>query len=251
MVNAVLLGGGRPDPRLAGRYQGPSKGLIELCGRPAVAYIIEAARATPAIARIALAGPPELLAHPAAQPADLRLPETGGIVEKLTAAARALGEDRKLLMLCCDSPLLTPEALSEVIQSAADSTVLHPVVAAAAARRDFPHHRWGVIRLREGRIVTTNIILFDPACLLRRPDLAHTVEALRRHPARFVLRWGVGFALRYLLGLLTLDYCERFFSRILGASCRAFVSQRSELAMDLDRPEDIPMIEAALARRPA
>lgn len=252
-VNAVVLGGsGAVDERLAPIYQGPSKGLIELAGRPAVQYVLEALRASSAIHRIALAGPPALLGHAGAALADVRLAEAETIVDKLTAAAAAFGDGRKLLMATCDIPLVTPEVIADVVAQCPDESVFfHPLVTKAAAVRDFPNHKWVFLRLRDGAVVTTNVVIIDPQWLARRPDVAQMIEQLRRHPVRMVLQWGLGFLLRFKLGLLGLDYCERFFSDFLRAPVRGAITEHTQLAMDLDRPEDLPMLEAWLARQEA
>jgi GTP:adenosylcobinamide-phosphate guanylyltransferase len=244
MVNAVILGGSGVDERLEGTYDYASKGLIPLRGKACVEYVLEAARATPEIDRIALAGPPPLLEHPSARLADVSLPQQGTIVEKLVAAAGALGHDRKLLMLSCDIPLITAEVLTDAVtRCPEDCAFFHPLVAREAAVRDFPDHQWTFLKLRDGHVVTSNILIMDPQWLTRRPDLAHTIEDLRRHPVRLALRWGLGFLVKLKLGLLSLDYCEGLFSRVLTAPCRGLICSHSELAMDLDRPEDVPMLE--------
>lgn len=250
-VNAVVLGGsGAVDERLAPIYQGPSKGLIELAGRPAVQYVLEALRASSAIHRIALAGPPALLEHAGAALADVRLAEAETIIDKLSAAAAAFGDGRKLLMATCDIPLVTPEVVADLVALCPDESVFfHPLVTKAAARRDFPKHKWVLLRLRDGAVVTTNVAIIDPQWLARRPDVAVMIEQLRQHPVRMVLQWGLGFLLKFKLGLLSLDYCERFFSDFLNAPVRGAITDHTELAMDLDRPEDLPMLEAWLARQ--
>jgi len=249
MVNAVVLAG-ELDERLRNSYQAPSKGLLPLAGRPCLQYVMEALRATPEIARIALAGPAAVIDHPAGEMSDVKLTAESTIVEKLTAAAEAFGEDRKLMMVACDIPLVTPNSLGDVVRRCpADCAFFHPLVSRAAARRDFPEHRWVFIKLRESVVVTTNVILLDPGLLTSRPDLARMMEELRRHPTRMALQWGLGFLLKFKLGLLSLDYCERFFSDFLGAPCRGMICDHTDLAMDLDRPEDAPMLERALNAR--
>lgn len=253
MVNSVVLGGGGgPDERLTDLYGGPSKGLIQLGGKPSVQYVLEALRATPGVRRIALAGPSALLDHPAAQLADLRLEEEGGIVDKLAAAARAFGDGRKLLMASCDIPLVTPEVFADIIECCPEETAFfHPLVRKSAALRDFAEHKWVFLKLRDGPVVTTNIVILDPTWLDRRPDIALKIEELRRHPIRMALQWGLLFLLKFKLGLLSLDYCERFFSGFLQAPVRGAITDHTELAMDLDRPEDAPMLERWLASREA
>jgi CTP:molybdopterin cytidylyltransferase MocA len=260
MVNAVVLGGGGEDQRLAGYYEGPTKGLIPLCGKPSVQWVLEALRRTSGVERIALAGPAALLEHPASALADVRLAqrpalreaEGSSIVGKLTAAAEAFDDGRKLLMATCDIPLATPASLADTITRCPDDCAFfHPLVEKAAALRDFPAHQWVFLKLRDGEVVTTNVIILDPVWLRRRPELAQTLEALRRHPVRMALRWGVGFLIRFRLGLLSLAYCENVFSKILQAPCRGAITSHSDLAMDLDRPEDVPMLERALQSRGA
>jgi molybdopterin-guanine dinucleotide biosynthesis protein A len=246
----VVLGGGGRDPRLEGLYNGPSKGLIELRGRPSIQYVLEALRGAPGLDRIALAGPQAVLDHPVAALADVPLPEDVTIVEKLTAAAKAFDDGRRLLLATCDIPLATKETYGDVIERCpADAAFFHPLVTKSAALRDFPQHEWLFLKLRDREVVTTNVFIIDSELLLRRPDLAITLEDLRRHPLRLALRFGLGFVLKFKLGLLRLDACERFFSDLLGAPVRGAITEHTDLAMDLDRPEDAPMLEARLASR--
>lgn len=250
MVNAVVLAGA-VDERLADVYQGPTKALIPVSGKPCVEHVLDALRATPEVAKIALAGPAAVFDHPVARLADVELTGESSIVDKLFAAAAAFDDDHKLLMVPCDIPLLTPQTLCDVIQRCPDDCAFfHPLVEKSAAVAAFPEHKWLFIKLREAAVVTTNIIILHPKWLLERPDLARTLEALRQHPTRMALRWGIGFLLKYKLGLLDLDYCERLFSRVLQAPCRGVITNHVDLAMDLDRPEDIPMLEHWLASAP-
>jgi molybdopterin-guanine dinucleotide biosynthesis protein A len=250
MVNAVVLGGGGEDVRLAGFYEGPSKGLIELAGRSCLHYVLTALRETPDLGRIALAGPQAVLSHSDAAMADVCLPGDLSIVEKLTAAAKAFDDGRRLLMVTSDIPLATGTTYADTIaRCPSDAALFHPLVAKAAALRDFPQHTWFFLKLREGEVVTTNVLIIDPDVLLQRPDLAAMLEDLRRHPIRLALRFGLGFLLKLKLGLLRLDACERFFSEFLGAPVRCAITEHTDLAMDLDRPEDAPMLEARLASR--
>lgn len=250
MVNAVVLGGGGEDVRLAGFYEGPSKGLVELAGHPCLHYVLTALRDTAGLGRIALAGPPAVLDHPVAAMADVRLEGDLSIVEKLTTAAKAFDDGCRLLMVTCDIPLVTSDTYADIIgRCPSEAAFFHPLVTKAAALRDFPQHKWVFLKLRDGEVVTTNVLITDPDVLLRRPDLATMLEDLRRHPVRLALQFGLGFLLKFKLGLLRLDECERFFSDFLGAPVRSAVTEHTSLAMDLDLPEDAPMLAKALATR--
>ena len=83
-------------------------------------HVLEALRATPEVARIALAGPAAIFDHAVARLVDVELPGESSIVDKLFAAA-AFDDDHKLLMVPCDTPCspLRPCAMSS---SAAPTT---------------------------------------------------------------------------------------------------------------------------------
>jgi len=249
MFNAVVLGGGGKDTRLEGTYDGPSKGLIKVGDKTCLAHVLTALEQTDHIDKVALIGPEALNEQAGGGRVDVVVEEPGSIVDKLMAAVPALGEERKMLVVCCDTPLLTPEGLTDVLEHVPeDCAFFHPLVEEEAARQTFPDHLWTTIKLREGRVVTTNVFVVDPKWLLARPDLAETIEKLRRHPVRMALRCGIGFLFRFKLGLLSVAYCEGLFSRFLGAPCRTMICRHVGMAMDLDRPADAPMLAEHMAR---
>ena len=185
--------------------------------------------------------------HPSAAEADVVHGESGSIVDKLLAATALLGAERKLLIACCDTPLLTPDIVSDVLDAVdEDAAFFHPLVSHEAAARDFPGHLLVPIKLKEGKVVTSNMFVVDPAVLQENPELVETIEKLRHHPIRMALRFGLGFLFRFKLGLLSLGYCERFFSKVLGQKCQGHIFDHTGLAMDLDRPGDVHLIESRL-----
>jgi len=246
MVNAVVVAGGM-DERLAGHFREESKALIPIAGRPCVEHVLEAVRKSEQVERVALVGPAGVVESASGGLAECKVVSEGSIVEKLMAGAGALGGERKLLLVTSDIPLVTPAALEEVIARCPQECVFfHPLVEKAAAMGNFPEHKWVFIKLREGVVVTTNVFLLDAGWLMRRSDLARELEDLRQHPTRMARRFGLGFLAKFKLGLLSLEYCEQFFSRLLGAPCRGMICRETSLAMDLDRPEDVGMLEGAL-----
>ena len=247
MVNAVVLGGGGVDARLAGFYDGPTKGLAPLAGRTSLDWVLDCLCDTEGVGRIALSGPAELGDLPIAQRADLFVPDTGSVVDKVLHAADAFADGLKILMIGCDTPLATPQALGTVIGACPeDCAVFHPVVPYETARAYCSAHLWTPLKLRGGTIVTTNVFLVGSQWVVQRRELAKEIEGLRQHKWRLARRFGVGFLVRFAMGRLTLAQCEEHFSKLLGAPVRGFLCELPELALDLDRPDDAGLIEERL-----
>ncbi len=250
MVNAVILGGGKIDERLQGYFQGASKGLIPLANRSCIEYVLEALRTTDGVERIALVGPTELTDLPAARLADVHVPEPAGIVDKLVAATEALGDDKRLLFASCDAPLVTPESLADLIRrDLNECAALLPLVAEPVAVKAYPDKHWYFVKLRDAVIVGCNFLVIDPRLLLQQVERAREMESARQKPWRLALMLGLPFLLRFKLGRLGIADCEARISQLIGAPCRSMFTEHAELAVDLDRPEDVPVIERALLDR--
>lgn len=250
MVNAVILGGGKIDERLQGYFEGASKGLIPVGNKTCIEYVLEAVRATEGVGKVALVGPTELNDLPAARLADVHVPEPAGIVDKLVAATEVLGNDKRLLFAGCDAPLVTPEGLAEVIEhDPGDCAALLPLVKEPVALKAFPDKHWYFVKLRDAVIVGCNVMVLDPELLLQHIGRAREMENARQKPWRLALMLGLPFLLRFKLGRLAIADCEERISELIGAPCRSMFTDHAELAVDLDRPEDVPVIERVLLNR--
>jgi molybdopterin-guanine dinucleotide biosynthesis protein A len=250
MVSAVILGGGEIDERLRGYFQGASKGLIPVANKTCIEYVLEAVRATEGVEKVALVGPTELTDLPAARLADVHVPEPAGIVDKLVAATEVLGDDKRLLFASCDAPLATPGSLADVIRhDPGDCAALLPLVKEPVALKAFPDKHWYFVKLRDAVIVGCNVMILDPRLLLQQVERAREMENARQKPWRLALMLGLPFLLRFKLGRLGIADCEERISQLIGAPCRSMFTEHAELAVDLDRPEDVPVIERALVDR--
>jgi molybdopterin-guanine dinucleotide biosynthesis protein A len=250
MVNAVILGGGKIDERLQDYFKGASKGLIPVNNKSCIEYVLEAVRATESVEKVALVGPSELTDLNGARLADVHVPEPAGIVDKLVAATEVLGDDQKLLFASCDAPLVTPESLADLIErDPGDCAALLPLVKEPVALKAFPDKHWYFVKLQDAVIVGCNVMVLDPKLLLQNIEQAREMESARQKPWRLALILGLPFLFRFKLGWLSIADCEKRISEIIGAPCRSMFTEYAELAVDLDRPEDVPVIEAALLDR--
>src|SRR3712207_4397789 len=100
-MDAIILAGGSNPPDLAEMTSCQERALIEINGRPMIAYVLEAIRATPGIDRVAGVGS-EATRRVVGElfPELLLVPDAGKMIEKALAAARALGMPLVLVTTC-------------------------------------------------------------------------------------------------------------------------------------------------------
>lgn len=258
-LRAVVLAGARPgevDP-VARAVGVRFKCLAPLAGRTMVERVVEALAGLPALRHVLLVADPA--AGLARLPVIARELATGRLALRAPEAtpsasvAAALEEAREgpLLVTTADHPLLDRPILEAFLGPAlsSDAAVVVGLAPEAAVRAAAPASRRTWWRFRDGRFSGANLFLLRGAAA--RPALAfwRRVEAERKRPWRIVRLLGIVDLLLYLTGRLTLAEAMARASRVLGCPATAVSIPIGTAAIDVDRPEDLALAEAILARR--
>jgi molybdopterin-guanine dinucleotide biosynthesis protein A len=253
-VDAIVLSGGDLETE---RFHGlgadiDCKAQIPLLGKPMVEWTVQGLRTCPRIGRIVVVGPPGVDTAAVRALGVIVVPEAGGIVENLRAGLDALPGARQILGLSGDLPLVTCDALEDLFLHAPEADVVFPYVERADILRDFPERVWVFSETPDGAFTGCSAALFRPDAVLAN---WRWVEALlgarRRSPLGLALLIGPSLALKYLLRRLRVADVEKKLSALLHLVGRGYQSRFSELAMDLDKSSDIPLVERVLEQRQA
>lgn len=243
-LTALVLAGRRPggDP-LARAYGVPHKAALMLAGRPMGAWVVEALRACPAVGRVVVAG--DGLALPGID----TIPAGASVGATVEAALDTLGTP--LLVTTIDHPLLTPAMIAEFLgKLPAEADCAVAVARADTVLAAYPEARRTWTRFRRARVTGCNLFL------LARPPARQAVrhwtrmDAHRKDPAAMVRAAGPATLLLWALGLLTVEGAARRLSRRLGARLAVVEMTSAEAAIDVDKPADVRLAQAILARRP-
>ncbi|MCR6632824.1 MAG: nucleotidyltransferase family protein [Magnetospirillum sp.] len=242
-LSALVLAGRRPggDP-LARAYALPHKAALPLAGRPMGAWVVEALRACPAVGRVVVAG--DGLGLPGVE-AMAAADTIGATVE---AALDALGTP--LLVTTIDHPLLTPAMIAEFL----DKVPAGADCAVAVARADtvlgaYPEARRTWLRFRCARVTGCNLFLLAGPPSRQVVRYWTRMDTRRKDPAAMARALGLRALALWSLGLLTVDGAARRLSRRVGARLAVVEMSRAEAAIDVDKPEDVRLAQAILARR--
>jgi GTP:adenosylcobinamide-phosphate guanylyltransferase len=182
--------------------------------------------------------------------------DQGGLFENLTAGLEATGAPQALV-LTCDIPFITPEAIDDFIERSLARSVdlTYPIVSLDIYLKRFAEMKRTTVRLREGVFTGGNIMLLRTAFITSQRDQIRRVYAARKDVLRLGALLGPGLLCRLIIsqlfapGVLSLAMAESAAGRLLGKGSRvaAIITEYAEIGTDVDRPEDIQIAKRILA----
>ena len=247
-LTALILAGERPDGDPMAKSAGIAlKALLPIAGTPMLARVVGALRATGGIGRIAVSIPsPETVT-------DLDI-ET--LMTEPTPSQSVLAAiDRlptPLLVTTADHALLTPEIIRHFVQSAvaaSDADVVAGMVERTAVEAVVSGSKRTYWQFKDGHFSGANLFYLKNPRARAAVDFWRRVEADRKRPWRIVKAFGPGLLLGYLFGRLSLDQAMLQASSRLGCRVRAIALPYGEAAIDVDKPDDLAIVEQLLRHR--
>ncbi len=249
MVDAVVLAGGGTEPGLPPDV--PNKAFLPVRGRPLLAYVLDALRASPGVGRIAVVGPDA--ARSWLPPGVVHVPDTGALMENVAAALRVLGSETPVLVVASDIPLLTPEAVEEFLAAcrAAPADFHYAIVPQDAVERAFPGAQKTYVTVADGTFTGGSVMLVRPQVIERVRPLVERLIAARKKPWLLAQAFGWAVVLKFASGRLSIAEMMKRVADLAGIAARAVILPRPEVALDVDagKPHNLALIARALDRR--
>jgi GTP:adenosylcobinamide-phosphate guanylyltransferase len=234
------------------------KAFTPICGVPMIIRVLDALEASGMIERIVLCGPPEssLSACP-----ELEQRIGGGYVTwvpNLDSPSRSanrgfeyIDKETPVLLTTADHALLTPEIVRYFLleSSKADSDVTVGLVEHKNVMTSFPGTRRTVIRLRDGNFCGCNLYAFLNHRGRNLVPFWKKAEDLRKRPWRLVGKiLGPVAILLYLLRISKLNQALNAVSTKAGVRSQAVIIPYANAGVDVDKAEDIALVESALEK---
>ena len=257
--SAIILAADRELTDPVAQYTAAScKALTPVCGREMVLRVLDALAAAVETGNRFLVGPS---ATSVEQSEELSGLVSSGQVKWLApqatpslstfTALRSLPEDTPVLVTTADHALLTAEMVDHFCREARTSgcdvlagVARHELIAAA-----IPGTRRTVTRLKDGGYCGCNLFAFLTPESRKAADFWRQVEKERKKPLRIIKVMGWTTVLRYLLGQLTLRQALNGLSKRMGLRAGAVQMPFAEAAIDVDKVEDLVLVESILAER--
>lgn len=120
---------------------------------------------------------------------------------------------------------------------------------ATVIERDYPQTRRTYLRFREARYSGANLFALLTPQARGAVAFWRRAERERKRPWRLALAIGPRVLFAYLLGRLSLAGALQRLSRLSGARAAVVALEVSEAAIDVDKPEDLRLVEEILTKR--
>ena len=255
---ALVLAGDRGPIDPVCRATGVAhKCLTKIAGRTMLQRVVEALAASPRVGPIAvvLTDPALLSDLEALKPLVrekrlLGLPAAASPSRSVLAALDALEDPYPLLVTTADHALLSREMIDHICAESAASgaDVSVGVTASEILLRSYPQSRRTYLRFREERYSGSNLFAFLKLAGRKAAETWRRAEQHRKRPWQIAGVFGPVLLLSYLLRLLSLDGAMARISRRLRITAIAVKMPFAEAAIDVDKPEDIALVEEILDR---
>jgi CTP:molybdopterin cytidylyltransferase MocA len=234
----ILAGGGEEATPLAASEGVAHTSLLAVGGEAVIARMVKAFQQAPEVREIIVVGTPAVRA---ALPTGVVAVEAQGEASNNLKLGLASAREEWLIIAPADIPFLTSQTITEFLQEAFASggELVYPVVRREDYERRFPGGKRTYVTLREGIFTGANIVLLKRALLQRLLPLIQSLFENRKNPLALAGIFGFGFILKLLLHRLDFPALEKRASRLVGGKAMALPTRRVELALDIDKAEDL------------
>ncbi|RQD74671.1 MAG: molybdopterin-guanine dinucleotide biosynthesis protein A [Candidatus Syntrophonatronum acetioxidans] len=250
-MNAVVLAGSKGTSPLAEAFGETNKAFITLQGKPMINYVLEVLESLEEIEEVVVVGPLQELQEIEEKPSLKFVPEKGDIIDNVLQGVAGLSLGKPVILLTSDIPLITREALRDFIKRSQDleADFCYPILRKKNCEEKYPGGVRTYARLKEGSFTGGNVFFIRPQVVESTAHKAGEFIELRKKPHLLALKLGIIFILKFIFKRLTVKEVEEKVSRLFGVKARAVITSYPEIGMDVDKVEDLKLVEGALSNK--
>lgn len=254
-MDAILTAGGIPsaDEKLYSFTQGGYKAMLDVAGKPMIRWVLDAISASRFIDRVIVIGLPQASDLHCHKPITM-LENQGGLTENIRAGAaeimRLNPQAGPAMLFASDTPAVTGamvDWMAEVVL-ASDYDVIYPVIERSVMEARYPGSNRSYTRFKDKEYCGADIIGLRPQIATDDNPLWNKLTVARKSTLRQAALLGYDTLFLLMLRKLSLEEAEVMISRRLGVRGHVLVCPYAEMGMDVDKPNQLEMMRADLAR---
>ena len=245
-MNAIILAGEKKGER-ANAIE--NKALLRINGKYMIEYVLDSLKKVPQIDKIVVVGDKVQLTQAIGSKADYIIQGTGSIVDNAIKGLDHLSGEKEILLLTCDIPMITPEALEHFIKSAREKNadLCYSIVEKSLNDEKYPEVKRTYAKLKEGQFTGGNVFYFNPEIKDRCKDFVDQMLRYRKSPAKMAQILGFAFLIKLALGVLTIDSIKKKCDKLMNINAEVVISPYPEIGNDVDKPSDIEFVKKYLS----
>ncbi len=244
----------RQDEPLYEYTRGKPKALLDIAGKPMVQWVLDALSETNRVDDVVLIGLTEDSGVNCKKPLTF-IPNQGGMIENIIGGIHKVMEIHpqagRVLLASSDIPGISAAMVDWEIETAlaSDVDLCYTVVKREVVEARYPHSHRTYLRLKGLEVCGGDLNVIHTSVVRMNPEIWEKLIASRKNPLKQAAILGIDTLVLMLLRVITLDVAvERLASR-LHMTGRAILCPYAEVGMDVDKPNQLEMMRADLARR--
>lgn len=255
-MNSIVAAGGTvpvEDP-LYPFTQGKPKALLPLGNRTMLEHVVAALSESRLVENILVAGLRESETTSLDLPSVVGfLPDQGGLIPNLREGIlwfRERNRAEETVLICsADIPALSGPIVDAYLNSCRpyDCIAYYNVVTRETMESRFPHSRRTFVKLKGHEIAGGDLTLVQSRIVDTNEELWKAIFDARKHAWQLARIVGPMTILKLLFRQLRLSDIEDLATRLLGAPVRVVNSPYAEVAMDVDKPEQVAALREILS----
>ncbi len=255
-MDAVVMAGGipQPDEPLYPYTQGKPKAMLDILGKPMVQWVLDALSDARMVDRVVLIGLTADTNLQCKKPITY-IPNQGGMIENITTAINKVMEINssavKVLLVSSDIPGISPEMVDWEVENTAnlDVDLCYNVVTREVVEARYPGSKRTFTKLKGIEVCGGDMNMLHTSVVRMNTETWDKLIASRKNPVKQAAIMGFDTLLLMLLRAITLQGAVKKITRRLHMTGEAVVCPYAEVGMDVDKPHQLEMMRADLAKR--
>jgi hypothetical protein len=255
-MDAIVTAGGIPLPEepLYPATQGHPKALVDIAGKPMIQWVLDALTQSTVIENVILVGLSEKSDVTCGKPLYF-IPNQGKMLENLRAGAVKVLEINKkarhVLLVSSDIPAISGEMVDWAVNTAmqTDEDIYYNIIQREVMEKRFPGSKRTYTRLKDMEVCGGDMNVGRLELLTSEDtDLWEKITNARKSPLKQAGLIGFDTLFMLLLRQLTLEKAAANIMKRLKITGRAIVCPYAEIGMDIDKPHQLEILRADLAK---
>ncbi len=255
-MDALVTAGGIP---LAGEplypyTQGQPKALLDISGKPMIQWVLDAVSGSRQVDTVVVIGLDGLSGVTCGKPM-IFIPNQATMIDNLLAGMRVVLQihpaARRVLTVSSDIPAITPEIIDWEVETASqtEEDICYNVSKRETIEARYPGSRRTYVRLMDAEVCGADMNVVSTSLVTQQSSTWMALIEARKNPLKLAFIIGLDTLLLLLLRQLTLEGAVKKVSKRLQLTGRAIITPYAEMAMDVDKPHQLELIQADLAKR--
>jgi GTP:adenosylcobinamide-phosphate guanylyltransferase len=256
-MDAVVTAGGIPqtDEPLYSYSRGGAKALIDIAGKPMIQWVLDALGEAHTIERVVLIGLTDQSGLTCKKPLTY-LSNQGKMLDNLKAGtAKVLELNPKakyILFVSSDIPGIKGEMVDWVVNTCLETSddLYYNVIRREDMEERFPKSKRTFTPLKDMEVCGGDMNMGRATIVNQNSEFWSKLIEARKNPAAQAALIGPDIIFKFIFRQLTIDDVIQRIADKLGLKGRALVCPYPEVGMDVDKPHQLEIMRADLAKRP-